>query len=192
MPNPVSLDETDARLLSLSEKGNEAAFLQLYRRHQASVFRFAVYMCGRTEIAEEVVQDVFISLLSRPGAFRPELGSLEAYLIGIARNLVRAHVADMKWDEVETNRVACAETPFELLSQHQELRALHGAILSLPVSYREVVVLCDIQEIDYQAAARQLGCAVGTVRSRLHRARAILARKLQARQVPGKGAGCAV
>ena len=192
MPNPVSPDETDAHLLRLSEKGNEAAFLTLYRRHQGAVFRFAAHMCGRTEIAEEVVQDVFISLLAHPGAFRPELGSLEAYLIGIARNLVRQHLADSKSHDVEANTLRCAETPLDLFSRDQELRALQSALLSLPVSYREVVVLCDIQEFDYQAAARQLGCALGTVRSRLHRARAILARKLRPRQISGRGAGCAV
>jgi RNA polymerase sigma-70 factor (ECF subfamily) len=192
VPNPISLDETDERLLRLSEKGDEAAFLTLYRRHQGAVFRFAVHMCGRTEIAEEVVQDVFISLLSHAGAFRPDRGSLEAYIIGIARNFVRRHLADMNSRDVEANRLRSAETPLELLSHDQELRALQGAILSLPVSYREVVVLCDIQELDYQSAARQLGCAVGTVRSRLHRARAILARKLRPRQTSGKGAGCAV
>ncbi|MBV8809165.1 MAG: sigma-70 family RNA polymerase sigma factor [Acidobacteriaceae bacterium] len=192
MPNPVSPDDTDAHLLRLSESGNEAAFLALYRRHQAAVFRFAAHTCGRTEIAEEVVQDVFISLLSHPRAFQPERGSLEAYLIGMARNLVRRHLADMSSRDIEGNTLHCAETPLDLFSHDQELRALQRAILSLPVSYREVVVLCDIREIDYQAAARQLGCAVGTVRSRLHRARAILARKLRPRQVSGRGAGCAL
>lgn len=190
MPNPVSPDETDARLLRLSEKGDEAAFLILYRRHQGAVFRFAAHMCGRTEIAEEVVQDVFISLLSRPGAFQPELGNLEAYLLGMARNLVRRHLADKISGDVEANTIGCADTPFDLFSHDQEMRALQRAILSLPIGYREAVVLCDIQELDYQAAARQLGCAVGTVRSRLHRARAILARKLRPQQVSGRGAGC--
>ncbi len=192
MPDPVSPDETDPHLLRLSEKGNEAAFLALYRRHQGAVFRFAAHMCGRAEIAEDVVQDVFISLIVHPGAFQPELGSLEAYLIGMARNLVRRHMPDVNSRDVEANTLRCAETPWDLFSHDQELRALQSAILSLPVSYREVVVLCDIQEIDYQAAARQLGCAVGTVRSRLHRARAILARKLRPRQISGRGAGCAL
>jgi len=156
------------------------------------VFRFAAHMCGRMEVAEDVVQDVFMSLVTHPGAFQPELGSLEAYLIGMARNLVRRRLADMDAHEVEANMHRCAETPLDLFSHDQELRALERAILSLPVSYREVVVLCDIQEIDYQAAACQLGCAVGTVRSRLHRARAILARKLRPRQISGRGAGCAL
>ena len=188
----TTLDESDAHLLRLSEKGSEAAFLALYRRHQGAVFRFAAHMCGRTEIAEEVVQDVFISLLSQPRAFRPEFGNLEAYLIGMARNFVRRQLSAMKSRAVEANQPHSGDTPLDVLSHDQELRALQRAILSLPVNYREVVVLCDIQEIDYQDAARRLGCAVGTVRSRLHRARAILARKLRPCQVSGRGAGCAI
>jgi RNA polymerase sigma-70 factor (ECF subfamily) len=71
VPNPVSSDDTDARLLRLSEKGNEAAFLTLYRRHQRAVFRFAAHMSGRTEIAEEVVQDVFIRCYRAREHFSP-------------------------------------------------------------------------------------------------------------------------
>ncbi len=133
MRNTVSPEQTDADLLRLSEKGNEAAFLSLYRRHQGAVFRFAAHMCGRTEIAEEVVQDVFISLLSRPGAFRPDLGSLEAYLIGMARNFVRRHLSEIKPREMKADVFPAAATPFDRLSQDQELHALQSAILSLPV-----------------------------------------------------------
>ena len=65
------------------------------------------------------------------------------------------------------------------LSKEQELAALQIAILSLPPNYREVVVLCDLEELPYAQAAQHLGCAVGTVRSRLHRARAFLGAKLR-------------
>ena len=56
--------------------------------------------------------------------------------------------------------------------------ALRRALLELPVRYREAIVLCDLQELSYADAADALGCAVGTVRSRLHRGRALLARRL--------------
>src|SRR5581483_3510886 len=108
----------------------------------------------------------------RPGALQPELGNLEAYLLGMARNLVRRHLAGPNSRDVAASTLHCSETPFDLLSHDQEMRALQRAILSLPISYREAIVLCDIQELDYQAAAHQLSCAVGTIRSRLHRARA--------------------
>jgi RNA polymerase sigma-70 factor (ECF subfamily) len=70
---------------------------------------------------------------------------------------------------------------FEALSQEQELQELRAAVLSLPPNYREVVVLCDLEGMDYSQAAATLNCPVGTVRSRLHRARAILSAKLKKR-----------
>jgi RNA polymerase sigma-70 factor (ECF subfamily) len=68
-----------------------------------------------------------------------------------------------------------------MVDRQQDLALLRSAILSLPLKYREAVVLCDLEELDYETAARRIGCAVGTVRSRLHRARAILGAKLRRR-----------
>jgi RNA polymerase sigma-70 factor (ECF subfamily) len=64
------------------------------------------------------------------------------------------------------------------LSMQRNTTALRCALLELPIRYREVIVLCDLQELNYAEAARALDCAVGTVRSRLHRGRAMLARRL--------------
>jgi len=66
------------------------------------------------------------------------------------------------------------------LAQTERLEILRRAVLALPPAYREVVVLCDLDERDYAEAAGILGCAIGTVRSRLHRARALLAEKMRA------------
>ena len=66
------------------------------------------------------------------------------------------------------------------LTRAESIDALRQAVLTLPVRYREAVVLCDLQEMSYADAAVALGCAVGTVRSRLHRGRALLALKLAA------------
>lgn len=173
---------SDSDLLRLSIKGNEDAFLALYRRHQGPVFRFALHMSGRKEMAEEVTQEVFMKLLSEPNLYAAGRGPLQAYLIGIARNKVRRQMAQ---------RRTCASDPYETgednslldgLSKEQELAALRSAILSLPPNYREVIVLCDLENLDYASAAEQLGCAIGTVRSRLHRARAILGAKLRKSQ----------
>ena len=72
------------------------------------------------------------------------------------------------------------------LAQNERIETLRKAVLALPPAYREVVVLCDLHERDYAEAASALGCAIGTVRSRLHRARALLAEKMRA------GERCAV
>lgn len=152
----------------------------LYHRHQGPVFRFALHMSGNRETAEEVTQDVFVSLIAGLNAYAGERGALQPYLIGIARNRVRRYLAQ----NPPTSGLSSLDQPatvLEMSSEH-ELAALRAAILKLPPNYREVVVLCDLEGLEYSQAAAQLGCAIGTVRSRLHRARAILEARLRARE----------
>ncbi|MBV8551670.1 MAG: RNA polymerase sigma factor [Acidobacteriaceae bacterium] len=189
MRKPPAKDElSDYDLLRLSRKGNEEAFLLLYRRHQGAVFRFALHMSGSRETAEEVTQEVFLAILTDAKPYVAERAPLQAYLIGVARNQVRRQLRDagaIAFDAEEANRKLwndCAEQLVDQLSREQELGTLRAAILSLPPNYREVVVLCDLEGADYAEAAMQLGCAVGTVRSRLHRARSILEAKLRRRE----------
>jgi RNA polymerase sigma-70 factor (ECF subfamily) len=74
--------------------------------------------------------------------------------------------------------LAVNDDPLVELTHRERLEALRRAVLALPRRYREVVVLCDLEEVDYAEAAVVLGCPIGTVRSRLHRARALLLEKL--------------
>ncbi len=170
---------SDSELLRLTAKGDEAAFLSLYQRHQGSIFRFALHMSGAIETAEEIVQEVFLSILSSPKGFVESNGSLQGYLIGAARNLIRNRLnSNRRFQEADGDPASSIELTDELTKQ-EHLRDLRTAILSLPANYREVVVLCDLEGLDYATVAERLGCPVGTVRSRLHRARSILSAKLQ-------------
>jgi RNA polymerase sigma-70 factor (ECF subfamily) len=175
-------DMSDSDLLRLSGKGSEDAFLALYRRHQGPVFRFSLHMSGSRETAEEVTQEVFMTLLSEPKSYAADRGPLQGFLIGIARNKVRRVLTQSRMRVSDCCTAGESVSLFQGLQKKQELAALRNAILSLPANYREVVVLCDLENLDYALTARQLGCAVGTVRSRLHRARAILGAKLRKTQ----------
>ncbi len=179
---------SDGELLRLSSKGDEDAFLILFRRHEGPVFRFALHMSGRRETAEEVTQEVFLTLLSERRLYAEGQGALQGYLIGVARNKVRRHLAEARTfgSESGVERGSTGAEVLDYLSKGQELGFLRNAILSLPPAYREVVVLCELEDLTYSQAAQQLGCAVGTVRSRLHRARKILSAKLR------KGERCPV
>jgi RNA polymerase sigma-70 factor (ECF subfamily) len=176
---PVLRAIPENELLKLAKKGNEAAFLELYHRHQGPVFRFALHMSGQMETAEEIVQEVFLALLS-PDGFDSASGRLQGYLIGAARNMLRSRMRQA-WRFVEAEPATLGGELLDALSKEQELHDLRTAILSLPPNYREVVVLCDLEGMDYAHAASHLGCPLGTVRSRLHRARATLAAKMQKR-----------
>ena len=180
------LNLTDEQLLAQALAGDEDAFTVLYRRRQGPVFRFALHMSGSSQIAEEVTQDVFVFLLQRGRDFDPGRGALGAYLFGVARNYVRralernyseAMLHSPADDEVEP--LLTEDDPAEGIARHQTSTALWKAVLSLPEHYREVVVLCDLQELSYAQAAEALGCAIGTIRSRLHRAHDMLGKKLQ-------------
>jgi len=189
-----SPSRSDGDLLRLLSAGDEKAFLEFYRRHQGSVYRFALQMSGKTEIAEEVTQDVFMVVMKSAKRYDSERGSVAAFLYGIARNFVlRALERERPYVTVLddpagdfSGRVPAEQDLFGELARHERLETLRKAVLALPPAYREVLVLCDLHERDYADAADALGCAIGTVRSRLHRARALLAEKMRA------GERCAV
>jgi RNA polymerase sigma-70 factor, ECF subfamily len=184
--NPPTELLSDTGLLRLSATGDEAAFTALYRRHEGAVFRFALHMSGCKEVAEEITQEVFLSLIRQPQQYQPDRGPLEAFLIGIARNKVKRHtnarlLAEFQLDENAGALGSCGAL-FDDCSKASEISSLRAAILSLPPRYREVVVLCDLEEKPYAEAARLLACPVGTVRSRLYRAHGILAAKILNRE----------
>jgi RNA polymerase sigma-70 factor (ECF subfamily) len=183
-----SPSHSDDDLLRLIAKGHEAAFVAFYRKHQSSVYRFALHMSGKTEIAEEVTQEVFLTVMSVAKQYDSKRGSVVSYLYGITRNFVlrclereRPYVAAL--EDVENEQAAALADEHDLLSElarNERIESLRKAVLALPPAYREVVVLCDLNEMDYAQAAGALGCAIGTIRSRLHRARALLMEKMRA------------
>ena len=181
-------EPTDGELLRSMMAGDEEALALLYRRRQGSVYRFALQMSGSTSIAEDVTQEVFLFLMREGRVFDPARGALSAFLLGVARNHV---LRRMRVDQVltpigddgeEEATFAVVETdprPLEDLARAETVELVRKAVLSLPAKYREVVVLCELQDVSYAEAAEILGCAIGTVRSRLHRARALLLAKLR-------------
>ena len=189
----ASQQQSDAELLRLMLAGDEEAFTALYRRRQGGVYRFALRMSGSEALAEDVVQETFMALMRDAANFDPARGSLAAYLYGIARNHVlrafereRAHVpfdegADESLDAPHENLVARPD-PLGDLTRGEMVERLRLAVLALPPHYREALVLCELEEMSYAEAAAVSGCAVGTVRSRLHRARAMLAEKMRGRR----------
>ena len=184
MSNGPSNDD----LLQLISRGDEGAFLTFYRRHQGAVYRFALQMSGKVEIAEEVTQDVFMVVMGSAARYDSERGSVAAFLYGIARNVVlRALERERPYitvlddaDSEYANLLTAEEDVLGDLARNERVETLRKAVLALPPAYREVVVLCDLHERDYAEAANALGCSIGTVRSRLHRARALLMEKMRA------------
>ena len=185
--------DADHQLFVRLRAGDEQAFVALYRRRQGAIYRFALQMSGSAAAAEDIAQEVFMALLRSECGFDPDRGTVSGYLFGIARKLVlrnmernRSDVAlDTDSDEKAVPELAVTDDPLAELTHREGIEALRRAVITLPRRYREVVVLCDLEEIDYAEAAAALGCPIGTVRSRLHRARALLLEKLHQDRGPG-------
>src|SRR6201995_3857510 len=192
----ASQQKSDADLLRLILAGDEEAFTALYRRRQGGVYRFALQMSGSEALAEDVVQETFIVLMRAGSGFDSSRGSVAAYLYGIARNhVLRAFERERSLVPLDAEREESCDAPHENLiarndplgdlTRGETVERLRQAVLALPAHYREALVLCELHEMSYAEAADALGCAVGTVRSRLHRARAMLAEKLRGREREG-------
>lgn len=181
---------TESELLRRMKDGDEAAFGQLFACHQRAVYGFALQMTGSPSLAEESVQEVFMVLIRQPDRFDPTRGSLRAFLYGVARNIVRRLLERRGTiSDVEAEIVDASPTPHSLLATSERVDSIRTAVLSLPERYREVVVLCDLQELSYDQTAATLGCSKGTVRSRLHRGRSLLRKKLRPQLETGHALG---
>jgi len=170
-----------ARIVS----GEREAFAALYRRRRADIYRFALHVSGSPAVADDVTQDVFMAVIHDAARYRPDRARVVPWLLGIARNHVRRSLnrhptVSLPDDDSESARTLAIDVdPLAGLARRQHVAALRRVVLELPVKYREAVVLCDLQELSYADAAAALGCAIGTVRSRLHRGRALLATRLR-------------
>jgi RNA polymerase sigma-70 factor (ECF subfamily) len=187
------------RLVERLMQRDEHAFLNLYDCYRRPVYRFLMHMTGSIAIAEELTQEVFIVILDAMcagtvGQFDPEKGTLEGYLLGIARNLARQErrrthrlvSLDHMLETPEWNRLLETFTQENrtwdaaaLLATRSELKLLYRAILELPGHYREVVILCSLQQKSYLETAAILKCSEGTIASRMNRAKALLGAKLR-------------
>jgi RNA polymerase sigma-70 factor, ECF subfamily len=182
-------DLNDGELIARVASGDVEAFAALFRRRQGQVYRFALHMTASPSVAEDVTQDVFIAVMSDAARYDAARASVVAWLCGIARNHVRRRAerdrplqqfADAGEDADLDGVLTVSDDALVALTRAESIEAVREAVLTLPIGYREAIVLCDLQELSYADAAAALGCAIGTVRSRLHRGRALLATKLSA------------
>jgi RNA polymerase sigma-70 factor (ECF subfamily) len=177
-PANLSLS-SDVDLIRGIAGGDEEAFVELYRRRRADVYRFALAMSKSAALAQDVTQDVFLGVLQDASGFDAAKGAVRAWLLGCARHRVvdRMRRDSRSTDELPEDGSEVADGE-EHYSKRQQLYRLHAAIVGLPLEYREAIVLCELAELSYAESAAVLGCPVGTIRSRLHRAKALLALRL--------------
>jgi RNA polymerase sigma-70 factor (ECF subfamily) len=188
----TALTADDANLVGRLRHGDAAAARELYERHGGALLRWAMTMSESRQSAEDVVHDTFVELLRHPGRFDPERGPVIAFLFGIARHrmarIARVSMRDAEDEAIDAEPDSVAPEPSgaltvvedtaDELDRIQNIERVRAAVFDLPRVHREVIALCDLEELSYATVATILGCPIGTVRSRLSRARALLARRL--------------
>ena len=175
----------DSEHMARLAAGDTTALRELYQRHGRALLRFSSAMCRSRQAAEDLVHDTFVAVLREPNLFDPALGSVFGYLCGVLRHRVSRHfrherrlVALDLDDEGAHQQSTPADGPADEIARSEMSLAFRRAILELPLQHREVIALCDLEELPYATVANVLNCPIGTVRSRLHRARALLTLRL--------------
>jgi RNA polymerase sigma factor (sigma-70 family) len=153
----------------------ETALQSAFNEHQDAIYRFAWRMAG-PDAAEDIAQDVFLTLLRHPERFDPARGTLRAFLLGVARNLaLKRWRQEHRWDPLDDDAF---EAPALDVARGETAEIIGAAVRSLPPLQREALILAEYDDLTLEEIARAVDAEVGTVKSRLHRARQNLKRML--------------
>lgn len=183
-----TMNGDDAEYVAQLVAGDGAALRPLYERHGRALLRFSAAMCRSRQSAEDMVHDTFVELMREPSNFDPTQGTVFAYLCGVLRHRISHHYRHQKrWvvldEDAGDTRAHDDPGPIDVIARSELTAAFRQAMLELPLPHREVIALCDLEELPYATVASILDCPVGTVRSRLHRARALLTLRLASLEV---------
>jgi RNA polymerase sigma-70 factor (ECF subfamily) len=182
----TDVNEEDAQLIDDTLAGNTAAFGQLVQKYQDRLFNTLVHLTGSYQEAEDVAQETFVQTYVKLASFQRR-SSFYTWMYRIAFNLWitrrrrKAPVASIDEDRERVGRepTDLSEAPVDRIEREERARQIHAAIGELSEEHRTVLVLREMEDCDYETIADILDVPVGTVRSRLHRARLHLKHRLK-------------
>lgn len=178
----------DDELLRRLRAGDAPAFAALYRRHQGPLYRFALLRCGAPDTAADTVQEAFMGLLTGRLAFDPLRGTLQNFLFGVVRLLILKHetarrreapLPEPDEDADEEAPLLDDACPLARVLADEACEEVRRALARLAPHYRDVVILYEMHGLSYLEIATVCAVDIGTVRSRLARARAALVKALR-------------
>jgi RNA polymerase sigma-70 factor, ECF subfamily len=183
----AAIEQPDNTLLAAARAGEREAIETLLERYQQRVFGFGLQMCGDPEDAKDVLQDTLLAAARTIGEFRGE-SSVSTWLYTIARSYCIKRRRRSKFapdSEISLDRdtlglPSSLPGPDELASRGDVKRALAGALEALDAASREVLILRDVEGLTAPEVAKVTGSSVDAVKSRLHRARAVVRERLAA------------
>ena len=190
---PVSDLDQDAQLVERCLQGDEGAWEDLVKAHTRRVYSICYRFTGKDSEAQDLTQDVFLRVFKSVKSFRAGEGSFAVWLTRLTRNLLIDHYRRSKMeratDSIEEQlpmleeKTAIEARTDAVLAGREASEALQGALAKLSPELRETVILRDLEELEYREIAQVLGVPEGTVKSRLNRGRAELARVLRRHKV---------
>ncbi len=189
------LEQDWAQIVHRCMDGDSGAWAEMVRTHQKRVYGLCYRFTGNPADAEDLTQDVFLKIYSNLGSFDAARGSLPVWITTMTRNLLvdnfrrtrnqRATGSlDDGWDQTEELKpadrlMAKGPSPHEFAARKELAKMVQGALAKVSVELREAVILRDLQDLDYKEIAQVLAIPEGTVKSRISRGRAELARLLE-------------
>jgi RNA polymerase sigma-70 factor, ECF subfamily len=184
------LSTTDADLLPRGRNGEQGAWHELVSLYTRKVFGLAYRFTGRVDEAEDLTQEVFVKVYQTLHRYRESDGPFGGWLMAVARNHAIDNYRRHKQERLRRNEdpevldtmPAQAEHPVAALEREERARLVHRGLRALPVELRLPLILCDLQGRAYEEIAAELAIPLGTVKSRINRARLELAKRLIGRQ----------
>jgi RNA polymerase sigma-70 factor (ECF subfamily) len=185
--------DADSILVERCLEGDQSAWEQLVRIHTRRVYAICYRFAGKDEEAQDLTQDVFLRIFKTLASFRAGEGSFSVWMTRVTRNLLidnyRRKKGDRMTDSLETQLPMIEEKSLAggrtdgLLAGREASELLQAALQKLSPELREAVILRDLEEMEYREIAQTLAVPEGTVKSRLNRGRAELARILKRQKV---------
>src|SRR5215472_15066597 len=160
---------SDEKLMTQVRNGVGEMLGLLFERYQTPLFNFYVKLTGDRTISEDLVQEVFFRILKYRQSYRVET-PFRAWMYQIARNARLDHLRRRRPETSWEPEMSPAVAPQDTAQQSQEAALLYRALMRLPDEKREVLVLSRFQDLKYEEIAQMMGCEVGTIKTRVHRA----------------------
>ena len=180
----------DAELVKRCLAGDHGAWETIVRHYHQRIYNLAYRFTGRFDESEDLTQEIFLKVFRTLNSYRPESGALMTWMIRVGRNHIIDHYRKFKTERTQTDSLeveyekaeqnpARYASPAQALEQRELSARVHRALLRISEDLREAVILRDLEEFTYEEIAEMLDLPLGTVKSRINRGRAELARLLK-------------